>query len=510
MNRRKRDSPTDDAELISSDDLRERVFTGVRWLAMMRVGAEALTFASSVVLARLIPPAEFGRAALALVVVALAYALTNEFFAGALVQWKSVRKADWETSLLLSLTMALVLAGLVLLIREPVLEPLFGDRAAELFVLATPVFFLAALEMVPRAMLSRRLDFRTTSMLNIAGDFTRAVAAVLLATVAGLDGEALILAAVLGAATGTVGGLILVRLPRPRFDRRSARELLGFGAPTAGSSVLWTAEQNADYLILGARSSPADVGFYWRAYGLGVQYQAKITSVMTGMAFPVYSRTSGLEHMRALRMRVLRVHSVVVVPFVALLVVAAPDLVPWLFGDEWEPAVVPTQILAVGGMFAALSAGTGPVVLAAGKPKPLLVWNIAKLTSIALVVFFTAPEGIVTVAAGVAAYRAVECLASYEFLLRRLIGIQFRQLWRDASAGVVSSLPLLGAAFAVSELASAADVRTLPLLMLVTAAGALAYLVTLRLAFHDAWADLVLLVRRVLGRGHAPAPDPAA
>jgi PST family polysaccharide transporter len=462
--------------------------------------AEALSFGSAVILARIISPAEFGHAALALVLVALAYALTNEFFAGALIQWKSVRRADWETSLLLSLTMAVCLAGLVLLIREPVLEPLFGERTADLFLLATPVFFLAALELVPRAMLARRLDFRATSILNVVGDFTRAVSAVLLATLAGLDGEALVLAAVLAPVTGAVGGMILVRPPRPRFDRRSARALVKFGAPTAGSSVIWTAEQNADYLILGARTTPADVGFYWRAYGLGVQYQAKITSVMTGMAFPVYSRTSGLEHMRALRMRVLRVHSVVIVPLVTLLIVVAPDLVPWLFGEEWEPAVEPTQLLALGGIFAALSAGTGPVVLAAGKPKPLLLWNIGKLTGIAVVVFFTAPEGIVAVAAGVAGYRALECLASYELLLRRLVGIELKQLWADASAGIVSSLPLLGVAFGVSELASDADVPTLALLLLVTGAGGLAYLVTLRLAFRDAWADLALLARRVFGR----------
>ena len=500
MARRERHVPSDDSEVMSGADLRESVLSGVRWIALVRVLAEVLSFGSSVVLARLIPPADFGRAALALVLVGLAYALVDELFSGALVQWKSVRKEDWQTSLMLAVVVAVALAGAVFAVAGPVLEPLFDSRTADLFLLATPVFLLAALELVPRAVITRRLDFRTTSILNISGDFTRAVAAVVLATLAGLDGEALIVAAVLGALTGTVGGLILVRLPRPRFDRRSARELIAFGAPTAGSSVLWTAEQNIDYLILGARRSAADLGFYWRAYSLGVQYQGKITGVMAQMAFPVYSRAPGLDEMRKLRTRVLRVHAVIVVPLVALLIVAAPELVPWLFGERWEPAVVPTQILAVGGIFAALSTGTGPVVLAAGKPKPLLYWNVGKLTTIALVVFLTAPAGITAVAIGVAAYRALECFASYELLLRRLVGIPLRQLWADAAAGVISSLPLLGAAFAAAELASAADLPTLLELALIVAAGGVAYLVTLRLAFRAAWDDLGLLARRTFGR----------
>ena len=486
---------------MSGEQLRESVLSGVRWITLVRVVGEAMSFGATVVLARLITPAEFGHVALALVVVALAYALVDESFSGALIQWKSVRKEDWETSLLLAFAMALALVAAVFALADPVIEPLFGSRTAELFLVATPAFLLAALELVPRAVLTRRLEFRTMSILGVGADILRTLTAVFLAAVVGLDGEAVIIALLVGALAGVATQLTLVRLPRPRFHRRSARELVAFGAPTAGSSVLWNAEQNIDYLVLGAQRSAADLGFYWRAYALGVQYQTKITSVMAQMAFPVYSRTPGLDEMRKLRMRVLRVHSVIVVPLVALLIVAAPDLVPWLYGERWEPAVVPTQILAVGGIFAALATGTGPVVLAAGKPKPLFFWNVAKLTTITLVVLLTAPEGITAVAIGVTSYRALECFASYELLLHRLVGIPLRSLWTDASAGVLSSLPLLGAAFAASELGSALGAPTFVQLLLIVAAGGLAYLATLRLAFREAWADLSLIARRTFGRG---------
>ena len=499
MTGRAPEPPSDDVQALSPGDLRERVLIGVRWVSLMRFSSEVLAFGSAILLARLIPPADFGRAALAYVAVAFAYALVSDFFSNALVQWKSVSASDWQTAFALSLALAAVLTAVLLVLVEPLIEPLFGAETADLFLLTLPVFFLAALQLVPRARMTRDLNFRSTSMLNIAGDLARAATAVSLA-VLGLDAEALILGAVMASVIGTVGALLLIRPPRPRVHRRSARNLIGFGAPAAGSSLLWTTEQNIDYLILGARLSPSQLGFYWRAYTVGVEYQAKITAVMAGMAFPVYSRTSGLEHMRELRMRVLRVHAVVVVPLVALLIVLAPELIPLLFGERWEPAVVPAQILGVAGIFAALSTGSGPVVLAAGKPKPLLVWNIAKVTCISLAVFLTAPHGIVAVAVAVAAYRLLECLASYYFLLWRLVGIPLRQLWYDASPGVISSLPLLAVAVGTSAAASAADLPTVAHLTLVSLAGAASYLVTLRVLFRPAWRDLGLVIQRTLGR----------
>jgi O-antigen/teichoic acid export membrane protein len=53
---------------------------GVRWSAIARITSEVAGFASAVVLAHLIPPAEFGRVAIALILSVLATGLTNEGF----------------------------------------------------------------------------------------------------------------------------------------------------------------------------------------------------------------------------------------------------------------------------------------------------------------------------------------------------------------------------------------------------------------------------------------------
>ena len=53
-------------------------------------------------------------------------------------------------------------------------------------------------------------------------------------------------------------------------------------------------------------------------------------------------------------MRLLRLNTALIFPLLALLIVLAPDLVPWVFGSDWTDAVAPTQVLAVAGMWSIL------------------------------------------------------------------------------------------------------------------------------------------------------------
>ena len=105
-------------------------------------------------------------------------------------------------------------------------------------------------------------------------------------------------------------------------------------------------------------------------------YQEKISGIMIRLAFPVYSRTTDLKELRRFHERATRIHAAVLLPLLTLLIVTAPDLVPWLFGERWAPAVEPVQILCVAGMIAAILTGYPQIMLAAGKPRALLVFNV--------------------------------------------------------------------------------------------------------------------------------------
>ena len=112
--------------------------------------------------------------------------------------------------------------------------------------------------------------------------------------------------------------------PLPRWRGAAIRDLLHYGGPAAFACFAWAGFRNGDYAIVGARLGAAQAGFYWRGFQLAVEYQGKVSAVMTQMAFPVLARTADADAMFALRRRMVRLLTVVVFPALVLLVLLAP------------------------------------------------------------------------------------------------------------------------------------------------------------------------------------------
>ena len=482
---------------ISRSDLKEATFKSLRWATLARIAAQILTVAVGVLLAHLIPPDEFGRVAVTIVVGELALALANQGAGSVLVQRRELTRGHVEATATLAFVVGVLLSLATLLLAPMVTTPLFGEQTTQLFQLLSPAFAIAAVGIVPLAMLERELDFRRISMIEIATVMVSSAASVAYALL-GLEAEAYVLGFITGLLAWAVLLVALGPAVLPRWRPREMREVAAFGVPAGLASMAMVGYGNVDYLILGARLSSAQVGFYYRAYTLGVQYETKISDIIQRVAFPVYSRTENADHMRAVRSRIVRINAAVIYPMLALFVAVAPELVPWVFGERWEPAVLPAQILAVAGMARMVNNGTPALLLAAGRPRALLAFNLCRLTALAAAVMVAVPYGLIAVCIAVSIFQVITTVASYALMLPRLVGITLRRLALDLAPAIVASGIMLAAAFPVVGALSAADLPRPLTVLLVSALAAPLYALALRLTAPAAWADLLLLARRVL------------
>ncbi len=477
--------------------LKDAALDGVRWVTLARAGTEVLQFGAAVTLARLLAPAEFGRAAVAMIFIPLAVILTYEGFASALVQRSEISAAHRQTAALMSVVAGALLLMLTLVLAEVVAEPLFGHEVASLIRIVSPVFLLAGFGAVPRAMLARRLDFKRISLIEVGSLITGSVVAVALAA-AGLGARAIVIGAVSMTAASTLQMIVAARPPRPRWNRSAHRELFGFGLPSALAGMVGVAFTNVDYAILASKLSATQTGLYWRSFQLGVVYQDKLSNIMLQLAFPVYSRTKSRDELRSMHERATRVHAAAIVPVLGTLIVVAPILIPLVFGPRWAPSVVPAQILAVAGMIAAVLTGYPQVMLAVGKPRLLLGFNLVVLTGYIGAILLAVPYGLIGVAVAVVGIYLGILAGVSTVLLPRAIGLRPSRIFVHLAPAVTGCLALLGAGFPARWLLEAAGSPRLATLVLSAAAGAVAYVVTLHLAFPDAGRDLFLLIRRVL------------
>nr|MBA2706822.1 oligosaccharide flippase family protein [Gemmatimonadaceae bacterium] len=353
---------------------------------------------------------------------------------------------------------------------------------------------------IPTAMLQRELKFRRLSEIEILAAVAGIAAAIALA-VAGFDGEALVLGGVVTAGVGTVGTLLSSRPVLPRWRRQRARRIASFGAFTALAAVIGTLFNHVDYAILGARSSPQEVGFYWRAYQVGVEYQGKISGILARLAFPIFSRTANLDQMRRVRRRMLRVQTIVMYPVLTALIALAPEVVPLAFGDAWEPAVFPTQILAVAGMATAAVAGSAQMTIAAGKPRAVLWCFSVLLAGYVVVVTWASTYGLRTVVVAVAIYQVVLTAVQFYYLDYRQMSIPLRDTGRDIFPALVASLISLAASYPTARLLAEAGVVDFITILVAGTVAVATYVLALRLMFPASWHQTVELFRALVNRG---------
>ncbi len=474
------------AEEPGENALRAAAAHGIRWSAISRPTVELVNLGSIVVLAHLVAPAEFGRFAIAVIAQEVAYVIGAGGLSNALVQRKTLDRDHLRTAMALGLIAGFALAVLTLIIASLIVAPVFGERTALFVRMIAPLCLIAPLNTVPIATLQRRMAFRRLSEIEIVGVIVRAGACIALA-LAGFGGEALVLGVIAGSATAALIAWASAPPPWPRLCPKPARELLRYAMPMSLASVSWVGFGNIDYAIVGARLGPLLTGYYYRAYTLAVEYQSKISVVMSQVGFPVLARTNTTTELGQLYRPMIRLLTVVVFPLLVLLAILAPTLVPFMFGARWSPAVAPTQILSLGGAATIIYSAVGTVFMSTGRTRTLLGFGWAQFIVYGIAIFVVAPLGLTAVAIAAALVHALFALISYVLMLAGSGEHPMRRLWSDVAPATVSCVALAAVAVPVSLALTAANV---PAVLSIAAVGVVAvapYLLTLRICFPATW-----------------------
>jgi O-antigen/teichoic acid export membrane protein len=178
-----------------------------------------------------------------------------------------------------------------------------------------------------------------------------------------------------------------------------------------------------------------------------------------------------------------------------------------MFGARWEPAVVLAQILAVAGMATTMKNTIDPLILATGRPRPLMIFNFCEVAVYVCMLILASSGGdLVVVCAAVSVFRVAALFASYRFLLGRVLDISLGELLGDAGAALAACLVLVGVALPI-RLGLHAD--ALPLLAACAAASFPAYALALRLFSPKAFGDIAMVARRMLPARWRPSAKKA-
>jgi len=323
--------------------------TALRWSAVSLLGRQGAQLAFAVVLARLLGPDAYGLVSAALAYITIGSLVLDQGLAAALIQRPTLDPREPGAAATLNLALALAL-GAATAALAPTLAGFFHtpDLAPVVAVLGAGLV-LKALAIVPRALLSRRLDFKVIALADTAG----AAAGGAVAVAAALSGAGYwALVAQTLAADAVVAAVLLgcVRGPRPNAALGQLSGLMSFGTRVFIANLLSVFSRNADNILVGRYLGTTALAYYSIAYRVLLAPVQMLGFVVTRVLFPSFARMAEQPaRIRAAVQQGTGMLAILAFPLMALIAVAAPQWVPLLLGRQWSAAVLVIQILAVTG-----------------------------------------------------------------------------------------------------------------------------------------------------------------
>jgi O-antigen/teichoic acid export membrane protein len=212
-------------------------------------------------------------------------------------------------------------------------------------------------------------------------------------------------------------------LPGFEFCAADAKAFLSFGAFRGGGIIADIFNTRLDQILIGYFLGLYPLGLYNLAANLTLTFGARLNSIITTVAFPVFSLVqTDTNKMKTGYVRVLKIIALFNVPVFVGVIVLAPDIVPGVFGNAWRDAVPIVQLLACVALSRSLINPAGSLIVATGRANWSLYWNGGILFFMPVLVAVPAMTRKLTVVAGtLACFYLVLPVLSYYLLVRPLL-----------------------------------------------------------------------------------------
>lgn len=429
-----------------STDLGGRAARGAALTLSAQAGRMVIQFIGTIVLARLLDPADYGLLAMALTVVAFGEIFRDFGLSSAAIQSPTLSRAERDNLFWLNTVIGMVLAVAVF-VSAPLFAHIFSHPEIERLIRALAVVFLLnGMTTQYRASLVREMRFRSLAIVDVVAPAI-ALAVAIVCAVSGMSYWSLV------AQQLTIAGvtlLLMVIAGRwiPHMYKRgvSMRRFLKFGVNLLASQVVGYVANSVDTWTIGIRFNDVTLGLYNRAFQLVMVPMSQIRSPSTTVALPVLSKVSDEQPRfdRFVRQGQLAL-SLPVGLAMGLVAGGASAIVPTLLTSEWSGSIPYLRLFAIAAMFQTLAFVGYWIYLARGLTDVLfrysLVMAVIKIVCV-LVGSFWGPVGL---AAGYALAPMLEWPISIWWLgrhtevpQRALYGNAFRVITQATAVGLAS------------------------------------------------------------------------
>lgn len=329
-------------------ELKNKGLKSSAWNFLNLLTNQLRNFIVTLVLARLLTPADFGLVSMAMVLNSILDFFVDFGFSSAIIRKKQISETETSTVFWLNIIIGGI-CSLLVFCCAPLFSWFYEMPQLESVVRVTSwSFLISSFGTLQTALFQRMLNFQMLFKAKLFSSIVSGILGIALA-IYGFGVWALVFSNLSGWLLYSISiwGMSSWR-PKFVFKPRNVSDMVSFGWKMTLSTLINRIFRQMDSLIIGKLYSAASLGLFNRAQSLNnlvIDYSfSSIRSVMLPSLSKLQNDNEALKYSV---LKLLNVISFLTFLFAGLIYISADDLILLLYGNQWEGAIEIFQILGL-------------------------------------------------------------------------------------------------------------------------------------------------------------------
>jgi O-antigen/teichoic acid export membrane protein len=363
--------------------------TAYLWGMITKILPSVIQVLTNIILARLLTPSDFGTIGVLNVFFLVANVLIESGLGGSLVKEKQISKIDCSTIGTFSLLISIVIY-ILLFVFAPIIEGYFDILGLTRVVRVVSIsFIISAFGIVPHALLTRDMKFKSLFYITIASVSISSLLAIFLAS------RNFGVYSLVAYQLGLVFFSAILSIMQseyyyvPVFSRDSFKRLFSFGFYTTITSVIDTVYENLLAMLIGKHLGIVQAGYLTQAKKLEEGMTTSISRALANVSFPVMTKIKDNRE-EFIKEAYLLIENVIkyLFPILIFTIILAEEIIVILLGPEWLDSVIYFKLLMWAGLTMIIESIVRSYIKSLCKVKPLMNLTFIKRSFGILILVF--------------------------------------------------------------------------------------------------------------------------
>lgn len=359
--------------------LKKKTLYGFLWMSVDVLFLRGLAFVTSILLARILDPEEFGLVGMIAVLIAIGTTFIDSGLSESLIRTKNTDDSDYSSILIMNVLIAVTIYAVMFwtapLVANFYAQPILTDLIRVYGI----CFILTATSATQIAILLRSLQFRKLTLLNLPGAIIGSTVGILLG-IKGYGVWSIIYMYLSSQAVQTVL-LWVFSTWRPSFifSFEKIRLHFSFGYKLLISGLLNSVFNNVYNILIGKYFPIKSLGYYERANAFSNQPVSIMSNIISKVTYPILSNMQEeTEKITKIYKQMFQSTYFLTTPLMILLAGNATLIFQIILGEKWLNAVPYFQILCVAAVFYPINAFNLNILKVFGRTDLFLKLEIIK------------------------------------------------------------------------------------------------------------------------------------